>query len=82
MAASFEVGGPPGKRMSFAVTVLVAFLLAMQPDFGQASLIIASWLIMYFVAGAPMTLLAGMASAVAGAGVLAYNSWAHPPRNT
>ncbi len=77
MAASFDVGGPPGKRMSFAITVLVAFLLAMQPDFGQASLIIASWLIMYFVAGAPMALLIGMAGGVAGMGVLAYNSSEH-----
>lgn len=77
MAASFEVGGPPGKRMSFAVTILIAFMLAMQPDFGQASLLIATWLIMYFVAGAPMTLLAGMAGCVAGAGVLAYNSSEH-----
>lgn len=77
MAASFEVGGPPGKRMSFAVAVLVAFLLAMQPDFGQACLILASWALMYFVAGAPMLLLIGMAGGVVGAGFVAYNSSEH-----
>ena len=77
MAASFEVGGPPGKRMSFAVTTLIVFMLAMQPDFGQASLLIATWLIMYFVAGAPMTLLAAIAGCVAGMGMLAYNLSEH-----
>ena len=77
MAASFEVGGPPGKRMSFAVTILIVFILAMQPDFGQASLLIATWLIMYFVAGAPMTLLAAIAGCVVGTGMLAYNLSEH-----
>ena len=77
MAASFELGGPPGKRMSFVVMILVAFMLALQPDFGQASLLIATWLIMYFVAGAPILLLAAMAGCVAGVGMLAYNSSEH-----
>lgn len=77
MAASFEVGGPPGKRMSFVITVCIAFLLALQPDFGQASLIVASWGIMYFVAGAPMTLLATMAGGVVTAGFVAYNNSEH-----
>jgi cell division protein FtsW len=77
MAASFEVGGPPGKRMSFAVRILVAFLLAMHPEFGQARVLIATWGIMSFVAGAPMALLIGMAGGVVGAGVLAYNSSEH-----
>ena len=77
MAASYDVGGPPGKRMSFAVTILIALLLALQPDFGQASLIIASWGIMYFVAGAPMILLILMAGGVVSAGFVAYNSSEH-----
>lgn len=77
MAASFEVGGPPGKRMSFAVAVLVALVLAMQPDFGQACLILASWAIMYFVAGAPMALLVSLAGGVVAAGVFAYNNSEH-----
>lgn len=77
MAASFEVGGPPGKRVSFVVTVGIAFLLAMQPDFGQASLIIASWGVMYFVAGAPLTLLVAMAGGVVSAGFVAYRNSEH-----
>ncbi|MCP5036790.1 MAG: cell division protein FtsW [Rhodobacteraceae bacterium] len=77
MAASYQVGGPPGKRMSFMVTIGIAFLLAMQPDFGQACLIIASWGIMYFVAGAPLTLLLSMAGGVVTAGFVAYNNSEH-----
>lgn len=80
MAASFEVGGPPGKRMSLVTAVIVTFLLAMQPDFGQASLIIAAWGLMYFVAGAPMLVLAGLVGAVSSAGVLAYQSSEHVRR--
>lgn len=77
MAASFEVGGPPGKRMSFAITVGIALVLALQPDFGQASLIVATWGVMYFVAGAPMLLLAGMAGGVVTAGFFAYQNSEH-----
>ena len=77
MAASFEVGGPPGKRLSFVVTVIVAFILVMQPDFGQAALIIASWGLMYFVAGAPLVLLLTMAGGVISVGFVAYNNSEH-----
>ncbi len=77
MAASFQAGGPPGKRMSFIITVGIAILLALQPDFGQACLIIASWGIMYFVAGAPLTLLLSMAGGVVTAGFVAYNNSEH-----
>jgi len=77
MASTFQVGGPPGKRISFMVTLMVAFLLAMQPDFGQASLIIASWGIMYFIAGAPIFLLVVMAIGVVGVGLFSYNNSEH-----
>jgi len=77
MAASFEVGGPPGKRLSFFITVIVAFILVMQPDFGQAALIIASWGLMYFVAGAPLILLLTMAGGVISVGFVSYNNSEH-----
>lgn len=54
MAAAMEVGGPPGRLYSFIACVTVVLLLALQPDFGQASLVLFSWLVMYFVAGAPL----------------------------
>lgn len=77
MAASFEVGGPPGKRFSFAVAVAVALVLALQPDFGQAALVVASWGLMYFVAGAPLVLLLAMAGGVVSAGFFAYANSEH-----
>ena len=77
MAASFDVGGPPGKRMSFVVCVFVVALLALQPDFGQASLFLASWGLMYFVAGAPLLLMILMLVGVVGVGLFSYNSSEH-----
>ncbi len=77
MASAFKVGGPPGRRISFFVMLSVAFLLAMQPDFGQAMLIVASWGVMYFIAGAPMLLLVLMAAGVVAAGMFSYNNSEH-----
>jgi cell division protein FtsW len=59
------------------MTVSVAFLLAMQPDFGQAALVIASWGIMYFIAGAPMILLILLAGVVVATGLFSYNNSEH-----
>lgn len=77
IAAGAEIEGPPGKRMSFVIAALVALLLALQPDFGQACLILFSWGVMYFVAGAPIFLLVGLAGGAIGAGVLAYGASEH-----
>ncbi|ETW13974.1 cell division protein FtsW [Roseivivax marinus] len=77
MAASEEVGGPPGKLWSFALAVAIVLMLAMQPDFGQACLVLFGWGVMYFVAGAPMLLLIGMAGAVIFAGTIAYENSEH-----
>lgn len=77
MAAAQTVGGPAGKTYSFVIAVVVVMMLALQPDFGQASLVLFSWLVMFFVAGAPMLgliLVAGMALA---GGVFAYGSSEH-----
>lgn len=68
MAASQDINGPPGKRVSALVAVLVVGLLAMQPDFGQAALVLFGWGVVYFVAGAPILLVAGVIGAVFGAG--------------
>lgn len=77
MSASSQIFGPPGKRLSFMLAlVLVAFLVT-QPDFGQASLILASWGIMYFVAGAPILVLVAIAGATVAGGTLAYQKSEH-----
>jgi cell division protein FtsW len=77
MAAAQEIGGPPGRLYSFIFTVIIVLFLAMQPDFGQACLILFAWGVMYFVAGAPITLLASVGTLVVGGGLAAYNTSEH-----
>ncbi len=77
MAAVQEVEGPPGRIMSFALTAIVAAMLALQPDFGQACLVLFGWSVMYFVAGASYRLLLAIAGSALGIGVIAYNTSEH-----
>lgn len=77
MAASFEIGGPPGRMYSFVLTVLICVFLALQPDFGQAALIFFAWGVMYFVAGAPMLLLMLIAGGAVMVGSFAYSNSEH-----
>ncbi len=77
MAANLDIGGPPGRAYSFVLTVVICAFLALQPDFGQASLVLFSWGVMYFVAGAPMLLLVGIAGLVVLTGWFAYGQSEH-----
>ena len=77
IAASNEVAGPPGKSYSFALALFIVLLLALQPDFGQASLVLFSWGVMYFVGGASFFILAGMAGLTVIGGALAYQNSDH-----
>ncbi len=77
MAASQEINGPPGRMYSLIVTAAIVMMLALQPDFGQACLILFGWAVMYFVAGAPIVLLVLLAGGTVLAGSLAYNSSEH-----
>ncbi len=77
LAASQEINGPPGRLWSFALCISIVAMLVMQPDFGQACLILFGWGVMYFVAGAPMLLLVGMAGAVVLGGMFAYSNSEH-----
>lgn len=77
MAASQEVGGPPGLSWSFFLTLIIVAFLALQPDFGQAALVLFAWGVMYFVAGAPILLLSGMAALVVLGGTFAYANSQH-----
>ncbi len=77
LAASQEINGPPGTAWSFALCVAIVLMLALQPDFGQACLVLFGWGVMYFVAGAPMVLLVGMAGLVILGGTLAYSNSEH-----
>jgi cell division protein FtsW len=80
IAASQEIGGPPGKTVSlFAMMVIVGFLV-MQPDFGQGALIVFAWSVIYFVSGAPMLVLFSVMALVAVGGVIAYANSEHVAR--
>lgn len=77
MAASQELNGPPGRTWSFALCVSIVLMLAMQPDFGQACLVLFGWGVMYFVAGASMFLLVLIAGLVVVGGAVAYANSEH-----
>ena len=77
LAAGQEVGGPPGRTYSFILVVIITAFLALQPDFGQAALVLFAWGVMYFVGGAPMVLLLAIAGIVAAGGFFAYSSSEH-----
>ena len=81
IAASTEVAGPPGKSYSFGLALFIVLLLALQPDFGQACLILFAWGVMYFVGGAPFLVLAGIAGlAVVGGALTASSRQKSTPR--
>ena len=77
LAASQDINGPPGRLWSFALCVSIVAMLALQPDFGQASLVLFGWGVMYFVAGAPLVLLAAIAGLVVVTGMVAYSNSQH-----
>ncbi len=77
MSAGLALRGPPGRTYSFVLALVIVGLLALQPDFGQAALILFAWSVMYFVAGAPFLLLLGVAGLAIFAGTAAYNNSEH-----
>ncbi|MEL7106454.1 MAG: putative peptidoglycan glycosyltransferase FtsW [Pseudomonadota bacterium] len=77
IAAASDVAGPPGRAYSLVLALIIVGFLALQPDFGQAALILFAWGVMYFVGGAPMMLLLGLAGGVVVAGAFFYNNSEH-----
>ena len=77
MAAAQEPNGPSGRLLSFATTVIVVALLAIQPDFGQAALVLFGWGVVYFVAGASMGLIGVVVGLAGAAGFAAFNTSEH-----
>jgi len=77
ISASQEINGPPGKTYSLVITLVIVAMLALQPDFGQASLMFFAWGVIYFVAGAPVALLLALAGGAVAAGSLAYGYSEH-----
>jgi cell division protein FtsW len=77
IAESSKINGPPGNLISFFVTVTVVLLLMIQPDFGQAALILFGWGVIYFVGGAPVILLVVIAIVVLCVGFTMYGVSQH-----
>ena len=77
IAAGHDLNGPPGRMISFGVALTVVGFLAMQPDFGQAMLVLFGWGVIYFVAGAPMVLIAVILAFIGVGGFAAYNMSEH-----
>mgnify|MGYP001262864544 CR=1 FL=1 len=77
MKSSFDLNGPPGRFISFLLAFFIAGILALQPDFGQASLIIGSWAIMYFISGASFALLLAILILISTCGFFAYLNSEH-----
>ncbi|MGD9294467.1 MAG: putative lipid II flippase FtsW [Roseobacter sp.] len=77
MAASADLNGPPGKTWSFVLCITIVLMLALQPDFGQACLVLFGWGVMYFVAGASLVLLVALACLAVLCGALAYANSEH-----
>ncbi len=77
MAAAQDVAGPPGKTISCVMACVISAFLAVQPDFGQAALVLFGWGVVYFVAGAPMVLIVIVVGLVVGGSFLIYGSSEH-----
>ena len=77
LAASQEINGPPGRLWSLVLMMVCCGRLIFQPDFGQACIVFFGWAVMYFVAGAPMTLLLALAGLVVAIGGVAYGHSEH-----
>ena len=73
--SSIEKAGLPGISISAVVSLILIGLLVLQPDFGQASLIIATWSIIYFASGAPVLLLIIVAALAAASGFYIFKSY-------
>jgi cell division protein FtsW len=77
MEGSHSKSGPVGVAWSFSLCILVTALLVIQPDFGQAALIVFSWGVIYFISGAPLIFILSILSLVVIVGTLAYSGSEH-----
>ena len=80
MAGSMERHGPPGRTISGMMALGIAVMLALQPDFGQAMLILSIWAAMVFASGAPVVMLVGFAGLIGAGGAFAYLNSEHVQR--
>ena len=77
LAAGQTPDGPPGRLWSFGLMVLIVAMLVLQPDFGQAALILFAWTVMYFISGASFLVLLVVGIIAVVGGTLAYGASEH-----
>ncbi len=77
IAGSLQADGPPGKKISFALLMLMVLLLVGQPDFGQAVLVIFGWSVLYYASGGPLWPLVVLGGATGGGGFAAFSMSEH-----
>ncbi len=80
IAAGKTHKGPPGRILATMLTGFLALVLALQPDFGQASLIILSFAAVMFVAGTNFMWIGIVGVVVAFMGQFAYHNSDHVAR--
>ena len=67
----------PGNLFAMILLGLVLALLIAQPDLGQTLLVLATWGVMFFMAGMPWFWIVVLGGAAAGVSLLAYTSFPH-----
>ena len=72
LAGAAQRDGPPGAAIAAGISILVAGILVVQPDFGQAFLVLGIWAVMYFLAGASLVVVVAIAAGGVSVAVLAY----------
>ena len=77
VAASKVAGGPPGRVLATGLTGFLVIWLALQPDFGQATLILMCFLAVMFVSGFNWIWIASILGVVAFGAQLSYNTSSH-----
>ena len=67
----------PGNAMALALLVLIVAMLLAQPDLGQTMLVVATWGLMFFMAGMPWLWVIVLASLAVGTLATAYFVFPH-----
>ncbi len=67
----------PGNLFAIILLGLVLALLVAQPDLGQTLLVLATWGVMFFMAGMPWFWIVVLGGAAGGVGVVAYTTFPH-----
>jgi len=80
LAGSQTTYGAPKLTWSFLLCLSIMALLILQPDYGQASLILFAWVVMYFVAGGALWILFAIIICTLLFGSIAYSYSEHVAR--